>query len=84
MEIKAQIEKIVSDKLRELLVTPVEPDYITLQKANRTIGISRGLFYKLHNAGKINFYKLAGRTCIKLSELSQIMRVVKTRPPRSG
>lgn len=79
MDLKEQIEKIVFDKVKELLTEPTSPDFVTIKRACRSIGISRGLLYKLHKGGKIDFYKLAGRTCIKVSELSQIMRQIRPR-----
>jgi predicted site-specific integrase-resolvase len=50
-----------------------EPLADGLADAARRLGISRGLIYKLHKAGKVKLVKLAGRTLITRTEQARLL-----------
>jgi hypothetical protein len=52
---------------------PTEPLADGLADAARRLGISRGLIYKLHKAGKVRLVKLAGRTLITRAEQARLL-----------
>ena len=41
--------------------------------AAKRLGISKGLLYKLHRAGKVKLVKLAGRTLITRAEQARLL-----------
>ena len=50
-----------------------EPLADGLADAAKRLGISRGLIYKLHKAGKVKLVKLAGRTLITRAEQARLL-----------
>jgi excisionase family DNA binding protein len=50
-----------------------EPLADSVADAAKRLGVSRGLIYKLHKAGKVKLVKLAGRTLVPRLEQARLL-----------